>query len=1220
MPTNNNPIKYSDLINPDSSVTDLIKQLEELEETYSKTLRTIKAEAIQVTSSMQGVSGATEQGRKSIAGAASDADRLARAQKELNFAQSEAAAELARINKAKQEANRINKLVIKANESEEGSYNKLSARYSLNKIALNQMSAEMRKNTKEGQNLERETRAIYEEMKRLQEATGKFTLNVGNYTQASDEIRSYSDKVLQSIGINKQFSDAVIALGKGGQEARAAFSAMSDGASALGKTLLGFMANPAFLAIAGIAGAGVAFKWWYDYNAGLQEATKLTADFTQKSGADLKAVRNEILAIANTFNVDFKETLSAVDSLVAQFGISFEEALGIVKDGFVAGADAQGNFLNNLQQFAPQLREIGLTAQEATALIAQTQSGIFSEDGLAAIQQASDRIRRMNSTTANSLKAIGIDAQQVSKDLEAGTISIFDVIQQVSQRLSELPQNSQEVGNALRDVFGKQGVKAGLAQIESLKDISDNLDEVKGKTGELGRLQEEQANAQAELQNALSALFDQTGGNFEKLTTKVKLFATNAMTLVIRKVVDLVNEVINLYNKSVVFRALIQGVGTQVKTLFDFVVNQVRGVIDVFQGLGKVVKGVFTFDVGEIAKGVLQATTAIPRVLTNTMRDAAQNIRDGITNINKTIEPIKVPVLVGGDATNKRAAVQGEQPTPTSGGGAKGGKSGTSAADLAKKQAQEQERAYQETIKITRKLEDERLKIETDIWKKQTLQITYQYNRQIEDIRHTLATRKDLTIEQTQQLNETIQVLEQQQTEALLNIERNRQIKELEYLKESISLRLAAVREGSEEERQLKLEQIKAEQDLEILRNYQKPAEQQQATTDIIGKYDKQRSGLADEYLQAQLAIFDKQQELAQSEFDLLKNSEERKTQFRLKAEKARLQKILELNKMAGTKLSDVEVQTINNTIAKIDQEIKQSKGKERSTDLYGLFGLNLSDEQKEAINTSVSFAMESLNTYLEAMTAAADKKVENAQREVDSAQRALEAEIQARNAGYANNVEIARKELDNAKQNQQKALKEQQRAQKQQAAIQALEQVANLVTGSTLIWKQLGYPWAIPAIAVMWGSFAASKIKAAQLVSRNTEQYREGTVEYLEGGSHQSGNDVDLGTKPDGTRRRAEGGEFFAVINKRNSRKYRRYIPDIIHSLNNGEFEKKYMKAYSGADNIMLNVQNASTMEIEDLKGDVKAIKEQNARKYYTDANGNMVTEYKNLKQVIKK
>lgn len=77
-----------------------------------------------------------------------------------------------------------------------------------------------------------------------------------------------------------------------------------------------------------------------------------------------------------------------------------------------------------------------------------------------------------------------------------------------------------------------------------------------------------------------------------------------------------------------------------------------------------------------------------------------------------------------------------------------------------------------------------------------------------------------------------------------------------------------------------------------------------------------------------------------------------------------------------------------------------------------------------------------------------------------------------------------------------------------------------------------------------MFISFMAAKSKAASVAK---ESYAEGTIEMLQGGSHASGRDIDLGTKSDGTRRRAEGGEFFAVINKRSSRKYRGVIPRIV-------------------------------------------------------------------------
>lgn len=147
-----------------------------------------------------------------------------------------------------------------------------------------------------------------------------------------------------------------------------------------------------------------------------------------------------------------------------------------------------------------------------------------------------------------------------------------------------------------------------------------------------------------------------------------------------------------------------------------------------------------------------------------------------------------------------------------------------------------------------------------------------------------------------------------------------------------------------------------------------------------------------------------------------------------------------------------------------------------------------------------------------------------------------------------------------------------------------------------------------------MWGSFAFSKMKAAQIAK---ESYGEGTVELLKGGSHQSGHDVDLGTKPDGTRRRAEGGEFFAVINKRNSRKYRNIIPDVIKSFNDGTFASRYMSAYNKLGDFALATSGGT--DVSRLERSVDEIRRQNETKIYTDGKGNTVFVYKNLTRKLK-
>lgn len=1154
----NDAIKYSDLVSPDNSITELIKQLDELSDTYTNALKNIRTEAIQLTKELEKVSGATEDGRKKTKKSADDADRLARAQKELAFAESETAKKIAELNLAKTEANQINKLVIKLNQSAEGSYNRLSAQYSLNKIYLNNMTKAEREEAEEKEGLITKTRELYKAMNEYQKSTGKTNLNVGNYTEASDAIISYADRLKEALGLNNAFGESLLALGRGGNESKEVFAAMSDGAKALGNTLMSLMTNPVFLAIAGIAGAGVAFKFWYDYNAGLVEATRLTQQFTGKSGDDLKAFRNQVQAVADTFNADFKETLISANALAKQFGISADEAIQLIQDGFIAGGDANGEFLNTLKEYPAYFKEAGISASHFVAIVAETNKvGIFSDKGVDAIKEGNLRLREMTTATAAALDGIGISSTQVQKDLQTGAKTTFQVMQEVSAKLAELPDSAQSVGTAIADIFGGPGEDAGLQYLRTLKDISTDLDTVKSKAGELGRLQEEQLQSEIELQNALAGLFDATGGSFEGFTTSIKVFINQGLTALIKGVVSLINYVIELYNESNLFRAFVVALPEVFKTVFNTIGNLFGALIDMIQAAGKIFKSAFSLDWDGVKKGFTEFGTAFRDLINKEIKDVAESLNNGINRMQKKIPPLTIPVNVGTPDTSTKttAAVTTKTPSVKTGG-----------TDT-NKQAKQVEAAYKRNLEATRRLQDEQLQLEADEWEKRRKQTEYQYKRQIEDLTHRLETEKSITKSEKETINATILVLEQRLTNDLLKIEQQRQLQELQLQKQSIELRLKAIKAGTQEEKDLRLELLENERQTAQLQNQQKPAGQRQDTVAINAVFDTQRTALIQEYADKQM----------QAELRMIENQKER-----------------------------------------INQQIEKSKKKDKTPDIYSILGLNLNDDQKEAINTSVSYAIEALNTLAQAKIDAANRAVEAAQKEVESAQTALEAELQARANGYASNVAYAQKELEDAKKNEQKALKEQQKAQRQQQAIDTAQQISSLVTATALIWRQLGIWGAIPAIAVMWGSFAASKIKAAQLAKNpGTETYGEGTVELLQGGSHQSGNDIDLGQKPDGTRRRAEGGEFFAVINKRNSRRFRRYIPDVINSMNNGTFAHKYLNAYKEAD--LISIGASSGADLSKLERDVNAIKKQGERRTYLDKDGRIIIEYKNLTRKLR-
>ena len=340
---------------------------------------------------------------------------------------------------------------------------------------------------------------------------------------------------------------------------------------------------------------------------------------------------------------------------------------------------------------------------------------------------------------------------------------------------------------------------------------------------------------------------------------------------------------------------------------------------------------------------------------------------------------------------------------------------------------------------------------------------------------------------------------------------------------------------------------------------------------------------------------------------------------------------IIALEQRKWDKLADIAdkemEQAVKAETEDANKRIKKAKGlikenKNEHVDLYDMLGFKLTEEQKKGLDEALDYAINSLNSFMDAWVQAAEARRQQADSEVERVQRVLEAEIEARNAGYANDVETARKELDEARKNQQKALQQQRQAQQAQLALDTAMQASSLITATANIWKAFTGtgPWgvalAIAATALMWGSFAAAKIKAYEAVGASTETYGEGTVELLQGGSHQSGNDIDLGRKKDGTRRRAEGGEYFAVINKKSSRKYRDIIPDIINSLNRDTFAEKYMGAYDAAGvSVTVNGRNP---DLKELTQSVNDIRDQGRTRTYSDGR-KTVEIYKNLKRTVK-
>lgn len=1230
-----NPIKYSDLVKPDTSISDLIKQLEELQKVYADTAKKLKDEVAAVAASIKGASGATEEGRKAITEAAAATERLAAEQKKVTAAETANKKALTELRIAQQEQNRIEKLQAKLARATAGSYDALSAQYALNKIRINAMSQAERDAAEKSEQLISKTNALYEAMKKMQAETGMHQLNVGNYQSALNGL----GKVMQ--GVSGSASQLAGSLGVGG----------------LGGSLSGLAAGagPMGLAVAAVAGFTTAMVSGIDTAREYEKAVSTLQSITGMTKDAMSGLTDQARQLGATTTYTATEVVQLQTEL-AKLGYGEQDILNMT-DSVLYFAQATGASLADassmtgaaLRMFEKDTTD---TAEFVDKLAASTTKSALSfsyldtalsivspvanafgfniEDVLALLGQLANAGFDASSA-ATATRNILLNLADANGDLAKSIGHPVKNLDELMQGLQQLNAEGVDLATSL-ELSDKRSVAAFNTFLRGAEDVTalrDALNDCNGTAEEMSHIMGD--NLDGDIKSLGSAWDDfmlEINDGQGILRGIVQW-----LTMVIREIASTYKELkayfTDLWETSEDFRTTMAALWVVLyKGANDFW-DILKMITKTAWGLGEILYGAFTLDWGKIkdgwntvVDGIADSFASMQETAEKAAKDAGEMIENVHPTITATVDvegaPSPSPKPGQGEGSGKQKNIVRlngkEYDLEDEDDKEDYEKALKKYQDAQKKLADEREKAqrkaeqdaekaYRAELSARRSAEDAQLALIEDENQKKQIKTNLQYSRQIEDLKHTLETQKDLTENARESINATIAALEQQQTNELIKIENERYAKELDLQKKAIELKLQTVKAGSEEEKNLLLQQNEIAKEIAMLKA--EPGTE----ADVAASFDIKAGEISDKYLQEQLKIFDEQQSLAQSEFDLLRATEMQKTKFRLTAERDRLQKVLDLNEQAANKMSDAEVETIKNTIARIDREIEEQRG----DNIYDILGLNVSDEEKEVIQTSTDFALQQLTDIFDAYTAQADAKVAAADKEVDTAQKALDKEIELQQKGYANNVALAQKELDNAKANQEKALKEQEKAQRRQAVLQSLQQAGDLVTASAKIWGQLGFPYAIPAIAVMWASFAASKIKATQ--ATKSEKYGEGTVEMLHGGSHQSGNDIDLGRKPDGTRRRAEGGEFFAIINKRNSRKYRHQIPALINAINAGTLEQQLL---TEGDNITAALVDGSP-DIADLAADVHAIRKANEMQRYNEDDA-VVEVYKNCTRRIVK
>ena len=1195
-------IKYSDIIEPDDSIEKLVKQLGELNQSYETMVNAIRAGADRIVHSLKSASGATSEGRKAIDEATASTSRLERAQNELKLALSDTGKQIAWLKAQTSDANRATVEQQRYIQQAISSYDRLKSDLKQTVELYKSLTAAERADSEMGQQLLNDILNLKNQIKALDDQMKPHIQTLSEVEKAEQRLAYLqSDEGKRLLELKAKIAELTSAR----KQQKATVDPL---AQAQEKLAYAQSEENQQLKL---------------YSTQIREANRV-AQLQATIAASAEGSYNRLSAQYALNKIRLNQ-MSAAEREAADSGKKLEAETNAIYQQMIKLQEATGNYRLSVGHYQKTWDGLGISISQVVrelpaAAVSLNTFFLGISNNIPMVVDEINRLRKKNEL----LRAEGKETVSVTKSIVK---SLFSWNTALVVLLTVFSMYGKEIITWIDKTLA--GRDAAKSFEDALEDLNDELG--KGSTGSYGQ--------QIAVLRRLSENWKDLGDNIKAQTQWIKdnekEFSKLGITIdsindANNAFVDNTESVVAAYKARAKAEAALNVVSQQYQKLL---VAENKAELEKVREYGFFDKTINYF---KALWGGISGPDSDLSLETRLKKQRQRNVESLQKDAKSLEQEVESYFNVWKFYEDQADALFKEIGLEESHKKDKRGRTPRDADDRLNNLALAAEKAYQKS----------RTEIERDENKKRRAEAFASFNQEIADLNDKYSRIQKILNGQDEKYKKLTESQKETAIKALDNIEnaiKNKQkgltlsldllnidveIQKAEQLLELLELEGEVSKKGSYEELSNSLKRLDVERQIALLKNAQLPEAKRQPTSAINASFDKQKAIAVGSF---SMSSFDEQQALDEAVFNEVKRSETEITRFKLEQEKARWQEQIRLAEAGGLDWSQAQIDAAKATVKGIDRELSELDDFIKNIGKKGLGGtllekLGFDDDQIDALKDAVNIVIEQLQSIMDAEVELAEQAVEAAEARVEAAQKAYDAEVEARNNGYANNVATAKKELEQEKKNQQEKQKMLQAAQKRQEALNTVTQASSLVTASANLWSSfssipiVGPALALAAIATMWTSFAVAKIKAKQVTASQSDEYGEGGLEFLEGGSHASGDDIDLGVRNKKKHRmRAEGGEALAIISKKRTRKYKKILPDVIDSLNKGTFEDKYLNAFASSDGLSISLNSNGNMDLSKIEDDVRSIRKQSETKYYALPNGAVVIQHKNVKRIIK-
>lgn len=205
----------------------------------------------------------------------------------------------------------------------------------------------------------------------------------------------------------------------------------------------------------------------------------------------LKDLTQNALVLRDTFDMDVKESMRAVNSLMNQFGIDGDEAFNLIVQGAQNGLNANDDLLDTINEYSVQFKNAGYSADDMLNMLYNGAS-----EGTWSIDKLGDAVKEMNirfsdGTVTDALdenkKALGLTSKEVKNltaEFNKGGDSSKQAIGKVIDSIMSVEDETERYKLGV-SVFGTMWEDLGADTINSLMNTKGEINSTKGAMEEL---------------------------------------------------------------------------------------------------------------------------------------------------------------------------------------------------------------------------------------------------------------------------------------------------------------------------------------------------------------------------------------------------------------------------------------------------------------------------------------------------------------------------------------------------------------------------------------------------------------------------------------------------------------------------------------------------------------------------------------------------------------